>query len=297
MSTRKYNNWTDDFLYSGKNNYKILQKYCDYLSGIFRSDLVQFGYTRFLKNDDAISMSLNVPSLMELYVDAQAYIDSPLLVKHDKIKSGCVFSWPGYVEEHTKENNFRHMKQKNFGICNSFHVIEKSREHSEIFSFGFQCNTNLSTFEEQTAIMKDYISKVSLLKMCIEQFHGEFLPILSKGGHDVPLNLMKGSLIDSQEFILGDNADDVDLLYEMNILDQEEQYLQDVKLTKQEERCLSLYLLGMTAEEIANEITRSRRTVESHINNIKTKLRVTKRSEVHAKAKLLKNLGNINLSC
>ena len=63
--------------------------------------------------------------------------------------------------------------------------------------------------------------------------------------------------------------------------------LQKIKLTKQETRCLKLYLQGMTMKEIGKQIFRSHRTIETHIKNIKEKLNANSRSAVFNKAKKL----------
>ena len=54
----------------------------------------------------------------------------------------------------------------------------------------------------------------------------------------------------------------------------------DVKLTRQETLCALLTIIGYTADNISAELMLSRRTVEAHINNIKLKTAVTKKSEM-----------------
>jgi len=51
-------------------------------------------------------------------------------------------------------------------------------------------------------------------------------------------------------------------------------------LTQRELDCLSLYMAGKSAKEIASLLFLSRRTIEYHLQNIKTKLCVNKRSEL-----------------
>jgi len=53
-------------------------------------------------------------------------------------------------------------------------------------------------------------------------------------------------------------------------------------LTARELAVMELTLKGMTAQQIANEIYVSRRTVEFHLGNLKTKLRVNSKAQLCA---------------
>lgn len=52
------------------------------------------------------------------------------------------------------------------------------------------------------------------------------------------------------------------------------------KLTSREQDCLYFYVKGYSSKEIAEKLRLSPRTIECHINNIKSKLGVNKRSEL-----------------
>jgi DNA-binding CsgD family transcriptional regulator len=54
----------------------------------------------------------------------------------------------------------------------------------------------------------------------------------------------------------------------------------DKTLTEREFQCLELYGLGKSAEKTGEILNISRRTVETHFNNIKTKLNVSSKSEL-----------------
>lgn len=66
----------------------------------------------------------------------------------------------------------------------------------------------------------------------------------------------------------------------------------NINLTVRESECFYYVLHGKTAKEIASALLVSRKTVESHIHNIKTKIGVNKRSEFYDFA-IANNLLNI----
>lgn len=55
-------------------------------------------------------------------------------------------------------------------------------------------------------------------------------------------------------------------------------------LTPRESQCLSYYLQGFSAQQIANQLTLSRRTIEFYISKIKTKLSAQRQQELITKA-------------
>ncbi len=77
---------------------------------------------------------------------------------------------------------------------------------------------------------------------------------------------------------------------------------QDVSLSSQEFKCLALLSRGKTAKEIGRALTLSSRTVESYVENIKCKMKVTSRDRLvdlfilnfHKNKELLKYLENNN---
>lgn len=56
-------------------------------------------------------------------------------------------------------------------------------------------------------------------------------------------------------------------------------------LTKREEQCLSYYIQGYTAKEIASFFNLSIRTVENYIYNVKQKLNVSTKTDLIYKVK------------
>lgn len=51
-------------------------------------------------------------------------------------------------------------------------------------------------------------------------------------------------------------------------------------LTPREQECLKLFLFGQTASETAKELKISQRTVEQHMDNIKTKCQCRKKRDL-----------------
>ncbi|NQY44036.1 MAG: helix-turn-helix transcriptional regulator, partial [Legionellales bacterium] len=76
-------------------------------------------------------------------------------------------------------------------------------------------------------------------------------------------------------------------LKNLNLLDTD---LLNIKLTNREIECINLYLHGNAAKDTAKILSISRRTVETHMNNIKSKLKINYKKDLFKRCMILKDL-------
>lgn len=96
-------------------------------------------------------------------------------------------------------------------------------------------------------------------------------------------------VISKLQFMISKKQNNTSMLQKSYLLDSE---YDNFKLPRKQSACLFYLLRGKTAKEIAAIMKISRRTAESHIEQLKIKFNVNKKSDLIEKA-LSKGLGNI----
>ncbi len=216
-------NWQEDFIYSVKRHQKLLEKYKNYFNTIFKNEVLDFCYAMTTKKDDRFMYVGSIPRNTEIYLEAEAYKDSPFMTSYDSIVPGSVFAWPDFNQDITNNNSFRHKAEQETGARDLFTLVEKKQNHHHLIGWFFKKPAKeMSMTEEQIIIMKDCVENSRLLQTCLEQFYAEFTPILNK--EDLlrtDIKELKGKDYNEQPFIITPHQDNFDENSFMEELDRE----------------------------------------------------------------------------
>lgn len=282
-------NWMEQFVYPSNKYHKVLQKYCDAFKQVFRCEMKVFTYEPWMKNGFGMGVS-NEPKINEIYLENEGYKDNPFFVEYDLAQAGSIF-WPDQTKVQMY-NNFKDMLQKKLDIRTSFSILEKAKDCCYYFSWDFKSPPEtLNIQQEKNIILEDFVNNYPLIQAIIEQFKTEFFPIIDKEELCSRVNLKELSTVYNKDNgVINQNSriNDPGFLLNANIIKTDDLKLMKIKFTKLEQTILKLYLRGMTADEISKCLTRSRRTIETQICNIKDKVGCNKRSEVYDTAEKLK---------
>ena len=281
-------NWVSDFLYPTRSKYNVLSKYRDFFSKIYKNQLVAFEYICILKSGEFFSLS-SENELVELFLDVKGYKDSPFFKAHEQTVSGYHLAWPDYSEKNLMHSHFECALSHKFGIDVTFCVSEKYLSHHNSFIFEFKVlDPSVSMDEKKSTVLLDHMNNMHLMNAGLEQLKAEFHPIIRKNDiFRLNLDSLGRNLARNKQALAFQQEKKKITLIAAGLLDRGDLALQQIKLSRQEEFCLDLYLKGKTAKEASRLMKISHRTVESYLDNIKSKLNVFTKSEVLEKAKKL----------
>lgn len=162
-----------------------------------------------------------------------------------------------------------------FSSFNQMVILEKNPESIEAFGFA-------SSLEGEAQLQR-VVNELPLLQQFTRYFRNENKEIFSKlEGNQVNLALEEQSLFLEDPFKSAYAINKTSILKEMGY---------DYKLIPSEKKLIMLLLFGLSAREISEQIYRSKRTVEHHIERIKDKMYCSSKSELIQKGRELEKLG------
>lgn len=235
------------------------------------SPLKSLGITAFshLRTDHEGNFSglANNPEFMKNYL-TKGYYNADVHIKRNHYKNDHCLMWDAMECDGKTQSMLQ--DAYDFSFKHIFTMIESHGEQCDYYHFG--------TDQSSPAINQTYINNIDLLKKFITYFN-ENMANSSE--------LMKTYQI---QFSMENNAAGVQLRDPTrlnNTGNQQDLFLQAIGwdkneyyLTKREQECAHLLLLGNTAQEIALLLGLSRRTVEDYINLLKKKLNVRNKTEL-----------------
>ncbi len=161
--------------------------------------------------------------------------------------------------------------KKFFDIGDGILLIEDCDKFRELFWF---------TSDGSNKYLLDYHQNIQLLKIFAQSFKEKARKIIKDAEHQKIILPPKPDIATISCY--GDEiaaCNEIDFLKSISTNKYRFYFeKQEVVLTKKELQCAIGLISGKSAKEISNELCRSVRTIESHIDNIKSKLNCTSRS-------------------
>lgn len=166
----------------------------------------------------------------------------------------------------------------NFGIGTGFSWVEKSKYYIEYWHFG-------ASIDSPPTVLNNVLNNLDLIKRFMGYLKSNSQGIfnkISKKIQDEQLlitePLQQPKLLESKPSII-ETRDQF-----LNMVDTERYHItingQENHLTKKEMICLDYLKRGLTAAEIAEHLFVSKRTIETHIDNIKAKIDCNKQFQL-----------------
>lgn len=228
-----------------------------------------FAYQKIELNGDYICLS-DQPDLMTYCLENKIYIDSPYLRHPGSFHSGLIFNDRQIPAN--EPTNLLNISGKVFDPNNTVAMIQKELNHVElIYMIGKPNNQRLNTLAWNHQL---------LLKRFIEHFKNELSPIFLQLDKD-SINL---AAIMPHNFYREDQLS-YRLTQELQCnflkaLGYQDVFSKAQILSCREKECLRMLLQGKTAKETAAKLVLSARTVESYLENMKSKLGCMNKSDL-----------------
>lgn len=221
--------------------------------------IIEFRYARSFNNLTQFSIGSNVPWVENYYHHEFHKMGSfnrhPAHYKSGVVLWGDIGDYRPFIYARDHHN-----------IGKGITIVEKRTDGCEFYFFGGSVdNSNITSF---------LVSHIELLKRYIAFFKSENNDFIQKGRQfNLPLYLPENDTEDEQALKaqVQENIDNF-----LNATKPQNLYLHsnghEVVLTKAESKCIALLLEGKTANETAEMLFISRRTIEKHLEHIREKL-------------------------
>lgn len=175
-----------------------------------------------------------------------------------------------------------HTEAGSFGVKHTFTIIEKVDQGINYFHF--------ATNRNDIPIHQTYLANLELLKSFITYFKEK----IKESKHLSDAYQMKitpeKAKKNASKFIFPDMQYKADFLNDISLTKHSElkedifkTRISALNISRREKDCLYLLIKGKSAFDIATELNLSRRTVETHLINIKEKINVRTKSELIGK--------------
>ena len=253
-----------DFLHGYKKHSKHFDKWCEKASVIL-GNATQCGIVETNDEGDAL-IAINRPDFGELYINKQSYlIDEHLTYSKNAIegfKMQCSFDGVIYMQKNEKTPY-----GQNLDLWHGFTYTEKFDEHTRRQYY----------FGSDTPIIYDnLVNNLNLVRKLINQFKKDNEQIINYfRERKFNISEIKPDYFNDEKISLKTEAENLtDVLHALNALDSNQ------KITTRELQCIQLYLKRHTAEQTGKFLGISRRTVETHFNNLKKKFGINSKSKI-----------------
>ncbi len=264
--------------------HEIIQKYIirhsDTIRKITSPLKTHFGveYFTYHKIDPAgrYTVLLNRPDWAEKYVDEKIYLNDPYLRHPENYEEGITCVGANGSNSYKKKILIKAQEILNSDTC----ILLIQKQGGTVEFFGYSANN------ENRSLLDLALNNQPLLKSFGDYFKQE-LKIVLQNMEEGFLPALKGSDFFQREKI-GQKDPHTSFLAEIGLAEKTK--LRSL-LTKREVECLQHLIEGYTLKETAFLLNLSSRTVESYINNIKSKWDGPFASDVKTIARELKQLG------
>lgn len=258
----------DSVGYSSRKHYYKIKKILEPLTLFLNID-------RFWRNtqnvDGAYSMIGNDPPKAELFFEDELYKGHPYF-RHPKFfRSGFVI--PGLYKSTEYENT--QGKFQDSGGC--FHILLYIHKHEKGFTeYGF------ATSKYQSGLEMTYLNHLHSFKKFIDYFETEAKNIVQESSsHLINMAGIIGDYYQIAPEAVGSTIVPKNELEFLAAIEKDPLTGRAIlSLTKSEKVALGVYLEGCTARDAAETLHISPRTLEKHLENVKGKLGIAKRSEL-----------------
>ena len=253
-----------DFLHGYEKHSKHFDKWCEKASTIL-GKVTQCGILE-TDNDGNAMIAINRPDFGELYIDKQSYlVDEHLTYSKNAIegfKTQCSFDGVQFLQNHEES-----LYGKKFDLWHGFTYTEVIDDIQRQYYFG-----------SDTPIIYDkLVNNVQLVRKLIKQFKQDNEQVINYF-RDRKFNIseVKEDYFSDTKSACKSSAEIfTDNLHVLELLEK------DKKITDRELQCIQLYSRGMSANKTGKILGISRRTVETHFNNVKQKLKINSKAELN----------------
>ncbi|MBA3238404.1 MAG: helix-turn-helix transcriptional regulator [Parachlamydiaceae bacterium] len=224
------------------------------------------------------------PTWMEEYYNEKYYLHNPFLCHPSTLHEGVHFPNTARDEQYLEMLQLRRKR-----IDADHAMILVNKVHGEIDAFCFFTNT------DNPQIYNFYMNEMSLLRSFIDFFKSEMKEDLTH----LKMSPANMALAKKELFFPKEPKKIITTSLRhafLKSIGKDLNWLTSIKLTNREKEVLKHLRIGKTAQEIANLLFISRRTVEKFLENIKLKLHCERRSEIFDRLIELEQLEILNLS-
>jgi LuxR family transcriptional regulator len=267
--TRKY----------GKKIQKLIEPAVQYFGVGSLTYIEQF----YDESNTFINLSSNIPWI-EHCMEHEYFKGDPHMVHPDNLGSGSAFWYSGKKNYETAPDYDSEIVStlRKFNTHSAYSIIKKDKDSLKVFSFGIP--------KEATNFESKLCSNIPIMNKFVNYFASELASVrIDQEKYNASLHELKGDKFLSQGGVVKPvdktKQNRISFLRKIGVL---KSCYQNINLSKREVEIINLFLEGMSAKATAEQLVISRRTVESHFENIKAKLKVTLKSELFKVVKLLK---------
>ncbi len=226
--------------------------------------IIEFRYARSFNDLTQFSISPNFQFVEEYYALDFHKIGS--FNKHPSRYKNSTMLWSDVDDSRP----FLYARDR-FSIGKGITLVEKRHDGCEFYFIGGSVdNKNITTF---------LMNHISLLRRFISYFKSENKKIIAEARHcGLPLYLPEDpkeiAINTNEDCLLAESQKKIDEF--LHATQPKQLYFNnnghEVVLTKAESRCLALLLQGKSAEQTAQLLFNSRRTIEQHLDRTRAKL-------------------------
>jgi LuxR family quorum-sensing system transcriptional regulator SolR len=228
-----------------------------------------FNYLKVFK-DGTIADINNAPQMTEYF-----YYKSTVYQKFLPITANTSFNSGIVLSDSMPDKDFFMMMKNNFDIDHVIFFVTKENNSTTYWQFG--------TYAGNDNILNFYLNNQELLKSFCTYFEKTHIELLNLSHENkYKIEFIENIITDTDNnFLYPYDINDIkNTISQLRLENNSSLSL----LTNREKECLKLVGLGKTAEEVAIILNTSKRTVEKHIQNMKTKLNCSKITHLISKA-------------
>lgn len=241
-----------------------------------------FTYHR-IRPDGHYTVLVDRPDWAEHYVEKQIYLNDPFLRDPSNYRSGIC----SVLSPYSKEGRARLLKEESsfFNLSTGLMLVEKTEDYVEFFGCA-------AAFDQDEGVLDLYLNKQGLLHSFASYFKQELSSFIEKMEREpIFLPVIKGNDFYTKNPISADTGRQTSFL---KALKQQTIVQRAALLSSREQEVLQALIKGKTAQETAIELSLSRRTVESYLDNSKNKLGCFTKQELFSLATQLNDWGLIS---
>lgn len=271
----------DDMALGTRKYHKKLAKICEPLNQYYGVN--HCGYIEINNDGRLINLLTHSPWLEEC-LDKQYFIDDPHMVSPDKIGNGFVL-WSSYKEEYYLTGMLKDCVEK-FDLCHGITYVKKDDNGYRLYGFAAP--------KENYKAHNKLLSNIDCIKKFIQYFDDQ-IEFIRRDVDDKRIDFakLKGDAYYEQDGVIEPEDDKIAQYRFLSQLGLVDGSIKNVQLSKRERECIKHYLEGKSAAQTAKVLSLSPRTIESHMENIKSKLNLSFKRELFEKADILKEMSII----
>ena len=215
---------------------------------LLKLGITYFSYTRSC--DDGARVYLTTHGdVLENYLRKKWYLYGNVESNPVHYKQQTVF-WSTLPKQYVYDENVRAR-----GIDHGIFMIQPQAGYCDFFAFAAK--------KENERVMNVYLNKMDVLKNFTLHFKTHAASLIKQANNN--------------KIVLPFHKDPLDFI---DSCSTNSLALEKIKLSKRQFECASLIMQGKTVREIAEQIQLSPRTIESYLNNLKSKLHCNNRTEL-----------------